>query len=132
MEENFGNQCWDGNYTGPGVNHADDFLYKQCPDLQRDLYYCQTQTDKKLLLSLGGAAEGANYDLSGEVDGEDLAIFLWGAYGPLIEGYTGVRPLDRGYGNTDSSIVIEIDGFDFDIERASSGKSLCKSGKSSV
>ncbi|KAI9050624.1 hypothetical protein LZ554_005783 [Drepanopeziza brunnea f. sp. 'monogermtubi'] len=124
VAENFGNQCWNGNYTGPGYNGvnnpANNFLYRQCPQLQEDIYYCQTQTKKKILLSLGG--EGGNYQLNGKADGEYLADFLWGAYGPYNASWVaagGVRPLDRGYNNADPSKTIDIDGFDFDIERQS-------------
>jgi hypothetical protein len=97
VAENFGNQCWNGNYTGPGYNGvnnpANNFLYRQCPQLQEDIYYCQTQTKKKILLSLGG--EGGNYQLNGKADGEYLADFLWGAYGPYNASWVaagGVRP----------------------------------------
>lgn len=124
MAETFGNQCWDGNYTGPGYdgtnNPNDNFLYEQCPNLQRDLYYCQQNTNKKILLSLGGAV--GNYYLNGPSDGEYLAEFLWGAYGPYNESWTGVRPLDRGYYNTNLTEHIDFDGFDFDIEQTTPGK----------
>ncbi|KAL5331921.1 hypothetical protein ACEPPN_001461 [Leptodophora sp. 'Broadleaf-Isolate-01'] len=124
VAENFGNQCWDGNYTGPGYNGVNNpknnFLYRQCPQLQEDIYYCQTKTKKKILLSLGG--DGGNYQLNGPADGEYLADFLWGAYGPYNASWVakgGVRPLDRGASNTDLSKTIDIDGFDFDIEQTS-------------
>lgn len=128
VAENFGNQCWDGNYTGPGYNGVNNpnnnFLYRQCPQLQEDIYYCQTQTKKKILLSLGG--DGGNYVLNGAADGRYLADFLWGAYGPYNATWVangGVRPLDRGSTNLDLTKTIDIDGFDFDIERASPGTS---------
>ncbi|CZT52997.1 uncharacterized protein RSE6_14427 [Rhynchosporium secalis] len=124
VAENFGNQCWDGNYTGPGynnnVNPKNDFLYRQCPQLQEDIYYCQTKTEKKILLSLGG--DGGNYRLNGAADGKFLAEFLWGAYGPIdsrLGKLAKVRPLDRGYNNNNASMTVDVDGFDFDIERAS-------------
>ncbi|KAL2065294.1 hypothetical protein VTL71DRAFT_2963 [Oculimacula yallundae] len=130
VAQNFGNQCWnDGNYTGPGyngaVNSKNDFLYKRCPQLQEDIYYCQTKTKKKILLSLGG--DGGDYKLNGEADGKYLAEFLWGAYGPYDDAWVakgGVRPLDRGLYNTNASMTIDIDGFDFDIERASSDRQV--------
>jgi chitinase len=126
VAETFGNQCWNGNYTGPGyegVNDpSDNFLYQQCPDLQRDLYYCQQNTNKKILLSLGGAA--GDYYLNGAADGVYLANFLWGAYGPYNSSWTGVRPLDRGYYNTNTSMTIDFDGFDFDIEQTTPGEKI--------
>ncbi|KAF4627473.1 hypothetical protein G7Y89_g10682 [Cudoniella acicularis] len=117
--ENFGNACWGGSvYYGPGSDHAEDGLFTQCPTVQDDIPYCQS-IGKKIILSLGGASSG--YQLSGVTAGIDFADFLWGAYGPLTPEWTaagGIRPLDRGSTNT-SSLTIDIDGFDFDIEHAS-------------
>lgn len=136
VEENFSNQCWGpgyANYTGPGDQPQDNFLYTRCPYLQQDIYYCQTQTNKKILLSLGGANVPGKelYDLSGAADGEYLADFLWGAYGPIDQQYNevwvaagSVRPLDRGLYNTDLTMAVDFDGFDFDIEVTSSGKTV--------
>lgn len=123
VAETFGNQCWNGNYTGPGYNGVknpkNDFLYEQCPNLQRDIIYCQQKTNKKILLSLGGAV--GNYQLNGAADGIYLAEFLWGAYGPYNPSWTGVRPLDRGYNNATAGDTVDFDGFDFDIEQSSPG-----------
>lgn len=52
---------------------------------------------------------------------------LWNMYGPYNASYVaggGVRPLDRGYSNveTDPYYQIDVDGFDFDIELASTGQ----------
>jgi chitinase len=134
VAQNFGNQCWnDGNYTSPGYNGSGpnataDFnygLYTRCPYLQEDIYYCQTQTKKKILLSIGGSSD--QYDLNSAADGVYLADFLWGAYGPYNASWVNpaighVRPLDRGLYNTNDSMTIDIDGFDFDIEHTSTSK----------
>ena len=138
VAENFGNQCWnEGNYTGPGYTNGlkpqNNFLYTRCPQLQEDIYYCQTQTKKKILLSLGG--DGGNYQLNGAADGIYLANFLWNAYGPVNESYVaagGIRPLDRGLFNTNTSMTVDFDGFDFDIERASGGKYAFNDSKKSA
>lgn len=98
---------------------ADNLLYTRCPYLQQDLLYCQQSTDKKILLSLGGALGG--YSLDGPEDGIYLANFLWGAYGPYQSSWEGVRPLDGGLYDDDETAHVDIDGFDFDIEMASSG-----------
>ncbi|PBP28525.1 chitin recognition protein, partial [Diplocarpon rosae] len=125
---NFGNQCWGGfsTYPGPGYNGAlqpeNDKLFIRCPALQEDIHFCQTVMNKTILLSVGGAI--GDYDLSSENEGEDLADFLWKAYGPYDQEYVdrgGIRPLDRGYFNVDSTKRIDIDGFDFDIQRPASG-----------
>ncbi|KAI6712453.1 hypothetical protein JHW43_005002 [Diplocarpon mali] len=123
---NFGNQCWAsyGYHKGPGYggNHnADhDRLHKRCPFLQDDIHYCQTKTNKKILLSLGGQL--GDYHLNGEAEGEHLADFLWKAYGPYDEEWVkagGVRPLDGGFISTDLTRKVDVDGFDFDIENPS-------------
>lgn len=108
-------------YYGPGSDHSKDGLLTQCPTLQEDIPYCQKVKGKKIILSLGGDTLG--YDLTGAPAGVAFATFLWNAYGPKRPGYTGVRPLDRGYSNTTAD-TIDIDGFDFDIEHASSGKCI--------
>ncbi|PBP18005.1 chitin recognition protein [Diplocarpon rosae] len=127
---NFGNQCWDSffTYSGPGYNGAlnpeNDKLFTRCPPLQEDIHYCQTERNKKILLSVGGAI--GDYDLRDENEGEDLADFLWKAYGPYDQEYVdrgGIRPLDRGESNEDFSKKIDIDGFDFNIQRPATGGS---------
>lgn len=102
---------------------SEDSLPTQCPTVQRDIPYCQS-IGKKILLSLGGGA--IDYALTGVDEGIALADFLWGAYGPLTPEWVaagGLRPLDRGLSNTDTSAYyqIDIDGFDFDIEAPSAG-----------
>jgi chitinase len=117
-KQDFGNACWGGSvYYGPGNDHSKDTLYTQCPTVQEDIPYCQAK-GKKIVLSLGGGTSG--YQLTGVAAGVDFANFLWKAYGPKQAGYTGVRPLDRGYSNTTSD-TIDIAGFDFDIEHPSIG-----------
>lgn len=126
--------CWGGAYyQGPGYNGInnplDNVLAVQCPEIQQDIPLCQ-QLGKKILLSLGGAAEFSNYQLTGAADGVNFAEFLWGAYGPYNQTWinlnpaTNIRPFDRGPSNLDlsSGYQIDIDGFDFDIERAPTGK----------
>jgi chitinase len=127
----FGNACYaQPLYTpGPGyplgdIDTSKDQLYKQCPGIQEAIPYCQS-LGKKILISLGGAS--ADYQLTGAADGEYFADFLWGAYGPFKQSWIesgGIRPFDGGYFGTDSSIHIDIDGFDFDIEHASAGMYL--------
>lgn len=123
--ENFGNKCYgDSYYQGPGNDPAENQLPTRCPTVQEDIPYCQS-IGKKILLSLGGATN--TYALTGTDEGIALADFLWGAYGPLTAEWTaagGIRPLDRGSSNTDTSTEyqIDIDGFDFDIEYPSAGR----------
>ncbi len=84
--------------------------------------YCQKNTNTKILLSLGG--DTPDYQLTGAAAGVAFADFLWGAYGPLTAAWKaagGIRPLDRGYDNVTAADVIDIDGFDLDIEHASTG-----------
>lgn len=57
-------------------------------------------------------------------------------YGPYNDTYYqngGIRPLDRGYYNTDLApyYQLDIDGFDFDIEVQTTGK-LCALGISNL
>jgi hypothetical protein len=96
-----------------------------CPTLQDDIPYCQS-IGKKIILSLGGSSLG--YQLTGASASIYFADFLWGAYGPLTEAWTaagGIRPLDHGSSNT-STVTIDIDGFDFDIEHGSTGMYYCQ------
>ncbi|CCD56518.1 glycoside hydrolase family 18 protein [Botrytis cinerea T4] len=121
--ENFGNACYGQPIFTPGpgyplgdVNTSKDQLYVQCPGIQEGIPYCQS-LGKKILLSLGGASN--TYQLTGAADGEYFADFLWGSYGPFKQSWLdagGIRPMDGGYYGTDSSVHIDIDGFDFDIE----------------
>ncbi|KAB5560200.1 glycoside hydrolase superfamily, partial [Coniochaeta sp. 2T2.1] len=62
---------------------------------------------KKVLLSIGGVfAADSDYTVSTVQEGEQFADFLWAAYGPLADGYTGPRPFADNV----------VDGFDLDIE----------------
>jgi chitinase len=121
------NACWASPYyQGPGypvgdINTANNVLLTQCPDLQEDIWDCQQNTKTKLLISLGGAAADGNYQLNNADDGIYLANFLWGAYGPYQQSWVdagGIRPLDGG-DNADPTKQIDVDGFDFDIEKPS-------------
>jgi chitinase len=118
--ENFGNACW-GDPTYPG---SDGQLPERCLWLQNDIPYCQKTLSKKIVLSLGGGT--LNYQLTGKQAGIDFANQLWQMYGPYNATYVaqgGIRPLDRGYYNTDTGpyYQIDVDGFDFDIEFNSTG-----------
>ena len=55
--------------------------------------------------------------MSSVVEGVGLVDKLWGLFGPRAASWTGTRPFDLDGG------VVEVDGFDFDIEKASLGKS---------
>lgn len=117
---NFGNQCGGGFYQGENATAG---LPKSCPYITEQIPICQAN-GKKVLISLGGAS-GPNspYDLEGEQNGIDFANWLWGAYGPYDPTWVangGIRPLDPVSGNP-----INLDGFDFDIERTNSGKLAC-------
>ncbi|RYO95172.1 hypothetical protein DL766_004199 [Monosporascus sp. MC13-8B] len=94
----FGNQCWAETYAGPGYGGqnkpANNRLLK-CPNLQRDLYTCWQTSTKKILLSLGDGTTA--YQLTGAVDGENLAKQLWYMFGPRSAGFS-------------------VDGFDLNIE----------------
>jgi chitinase len=128
---NYGNQCGGNSfYNGPGYMGAapvaanNNLLPSDCGPLQEAIHYCQTQTKKKILLSLGGQSGG--YGLNNAADGIYLADFLWGAYGPYNQTWVdngGIRPLDRGGNNITTADTVDFDGFDFDIEQSSGGKS---------
>ena len=116
VKADFGSTWGNDTYAGPGYPHgsspnpSNDFL-KHFPRLADDMYYCQTQTETKLLLSLGGS-NISDYSLASNQEGIDLANFIWGAFGPYTAAWAGKpRPLDAN-----STARIDIDGFDFDIE----------------
>lgn len=108
---NFGNQCSDEAYEGPGYNGANspgnNHLMK-CPKLAQDLQACRSSSPgKKILLSLGGGT--GTYNLNGAADGTNFASLLWNMFGAgQKEGIP--RPFD--YNN----VAFSVDGFDFDIE----------------
>ncbi|PKX96667.1 class III chitinase ChiA1 [Aspergillus novofumigatus IBT 16806] len=99
---NFGNQC-DGSYyvTKDGVVTK---LLSGCHQIMEDIPICQA-AGKKVLLSIGGAYPPDQSILSKD-SAVAFATFLWGAFGPVAEGWEGPRP----FGN------VVVDGFDFDIE----------------
>lgn len=118
---NFGNQCAGSPfvYKGPGNNPIKDQLQSSCPQLTADIPLCQSVHKKKILLSLGGFTN--TYQLSGAANGRAFADFLWGAFGPKIKAWTDAkkpRPFDGIHPRSD---VVELDGFDFDIEHPSTG-----------
>jgi chitinase len=85
-----------------------------------DIPVCQSTYKKKILLSLGGGTN--TYQLTGAENGVAFANFLWGAFGPQTASWLNAgkpRPFDGP-----SKQAVEVDGFDFDIEFPSTGKSL--------
>jgi len=93
--------------------------------LQQDLYTCRQTSDKKILVSLGGAT--ATYNVNGATNGTSFANQLWGMFGPRVDTWTSLnkpRPFD--YVNTTSSDQtiheFSADGFDLDIEHPSLDK----------
>ncbi|GAP83374.1 putative chitin recognition protein [Rosellinia necatrix] len=122
---NFGNQCSAESYAGPGFkgvkDPSKDALLK-CPNLQQDLYTCRQTSDKKILLSLGGAT--SEYNVNGATNGTSFANQLWGMFGPRQDAWTSLnkpRPFD--YTNTTSGNLtineFSVDGYDLDIEHPS-------------
>lgn len=111
---NFGNQCGSTVYPGPGyngVNNATQNALYSCGPIQKDLYTCRQTTNKKILLSLGGATP--QYQLSGATDGTNLANLLWGLFGPKTTTWVNAgkpRPFDY------NGVGFSVDGFDLDIE----------------
>ena len=117
---NFASSCTGTTFNGPGYNGVDDpslnDLQNDCPTLVDGIGYCQ-QHGKKILLSLGGAPGSTDYQLTSTADAENMADFLWGAFGPLQAHNTWPRPFDDVTTGTNS-----VDGFDFDIEVIQPGK----------
>ncbi|OTB01299.1 carbohydrate-binding module family 18 protein, partial [Hypoxylon sp. CI-4A] len=113
---NFGNQCGATVYPGPGyngVNNATNNNLYQCPAIQHDLYTCRQTSNKKILLSLGGAT--STYQLTGATDGTNFANMLWGLFGPRTTTWVNAgkpRPFDY------NGVGFAVDGFDLDIEHA--------------
>ncbi len=79
-------------------------LLSHCPSIGPDIKTCQA-AGKKLLLSLGGSYP-TTQSIKNDASAVEFAIFLWEAFGPIQDGYTGPRPFGDAI----------IDGFDFDIE----------------
>lgn len=120
---NYASSCWAETYTAPGYrgvdNPAHNRLFNHCPGMAQDIQYCQSK-GKKMLLSLGGGPD--TYSLTGKEDGESFAEFLWGAYGPITDEWTGPRPFDPLPGTEGEGTATIVDGFDFDIEHPDTGK----------
>jgi chitinase len=120
---NYGSSCWATTYTAPGYNGDDEPLNNRlldhCTGMAQDIQYCQSK-GKKILLSLGGGPD--TYSLTGKKDGEAFADFLWAAYGPATEEWTGPRPFDPLPGTEGEGTATVVDGFDFDIEHPDTGK----------
>jgi chitinase len=121
---NFASSCGSEVYIGsPGYhgvdNQDDNKLLSHCPGLAQDIQYCQSK-GKKMLLSLGGAS--STYSLTGRADGEGFADFLWSAFGPADDSWTGPRPFDPLPGTEGEGTPTVVDGFDFDIEHPDTGK----------
>ncbi|RYP45640.1 hypothetical protein DL768_008029 [Monosporascus sp. mg162] len=105
---NFAAHCAAGVYYNNGKKTE---LLKDCSFIKEDIKTCQA-LGKKVLLSIGGEYSSANdYSLSSVAKGRQFADFMFDAFGPFREGYTGPRPFDMS--ETDH---VCLDGFDFDIE----------------
>lgn len=100
--DNFGNACWGDTYK---LKNTSTQLLKTCPDIGPDVIACQETYGKKIFLSLGGGYP-TDYYLKNDDSGTRFANWLWKAFGPVQDGYTGPRPWGDAV----------IDGFDFDIE----------------
>ncbi len=100
---NFGNQCGAETYKNPADNTTSPLL-SNCPLIGPDIITCQ-KAGKKILLSLGGSVP-SDQSIRSDSSAITFAIFLWQAFGPIQNGYTGPRPFGDAV----------VDGFDFDIE----------------
>lgn len=82
----------------------------ECVDIQGDIPYCQ-ENGVKVLLSIGGVYDAilSNYEVTDE-HADYFAGFLYMAFGPYSEEWTGPRPFDL------DGVHAAVDGFDFDIE----------------
>ncbi|KAF2181290.1 glycoside hydrolase family 18 protein [Zopfia rhizophila CBS 207.26] len=76
-----------------------------CPEINEDIEACQSEYNKTILLSIGGATytEGGFGSSSAAIE---TANKLWAMFGPSQPSSTTLRP----FGNS------SIDGFDFDFE----------------
>ncbi|KXJ93985.1 glycoside hydrolase superfamily [Microdochium bolleyi] len=105
---NFAAHCDSPVYALPNGNPSK--LLSGCGLIKEDIKICQRK-GKKIYLSIGGVYSQAysNYEVTTEQKGREFADFLWGAFGPKVDSWTGPRPFDwEG--------SVSMDGFDFDIE----------------
>ncbi|XP_044721453.1 glycosyl hydrolases family 18 domain-containing protein [Hirsutella rhossiliensis] len=113
---NFSSHCWAETFESDSGRASQ--LYRNCQSLKTDIPYCQSK-GVKVLLSIGGdygKPKGSgylsnDYEVTTDANGEYFADFLYNAFGPYRQGYTGPRPFDR----PDEHVA--VDGFDFDIEK---------------
>ena len=77
-----------------------------CLDIQADIATCQTQHQKTILVSIGGAISSET-GFDSVTEAEQAATLLWTTFGPQNKSSPVIRPFG-------SSVV---DGFDFDFER---------------
>ncbi|KZF20453.1 glycoside hydrolase family 18 protein, partial [Xylona heveae TC161] len=113
----FGNACGASTYTAPDGTPTQ--LLSDCQTLVEDIPYCQAR-GKKVLLSFGGSWPPGYY-IKNDTTAVNFADFVWGAFGPKKDSWTGPRP----FGD------VSLDGFDFDIESLESslpGPSYLSSG----
>lgn len=84
-----------------------------------------------MLLSIGGPpSPTTNYKVSSVDKGVEFAEFLYNAFGPYKEGWTGPRPFDtKGSNGTEH---VSVDGFDLDLEDNSSDFSKIRVPKPSL
>ncbi|KAI0098558.1 glycoside hydrolase superfamily [Nemania sp. FL0031] len=74
---------------------------------EQDIIECQTQYNKTLLLSLGGAATDNTWSFTSENQATDAAKRIWSAFGPASSaGESTMRPFGTA----------SVDGFDLDFE----------------
>lgn len=118
---NFGNQCGGAVFPGPGFDGVNtpqrNALLSDCSHLSAQIPACQKTYGKKIILSLGGGV--LSYQLTGVQEAEDLADQLWYMFGPLNQTMVA-QGMPRPF-NSDGQVV-ELDGFDMDIEHPSSGE----------
>ncbi|KAJ1661115.1 Chitinase 2 [Dispira simplex] len=91
---NFANHC-NTTFAGSDLHH--------CPEIGKDIQYCQSK-GKKVLLSLGGAA--GSYGFANDGEGKSFADKIWNLF---LGGQSDKRP----FGNA------VLDGVDLDIEGGS-------------
>ncbi|KAI9903660.1 hypothetical protein N3K66_000189 [Trichothecium roseum] len=115
---NFAGHCWAGTYNN--TEGVPSNLLSNCVGMKEDIGYCQSR-GVKVLLSIGGEYDAgtSNYEVTTEDNGRAFADFLYGAFGPYDPDWDGPRPFDSdddGAGGQQQHT--EVDGWDFDIEKA--------------
>ena len=105
---NFAAHCSAATYSNNGTA---SLLQSECEQIREDIPKCQ-DLGIKVILSIGGVlTETSNYTISSVENGRYFGEFLWGAFGPYNESWTGPRPFDIS-----ETTHVAVDGFDFDLE----------------